>query len=916
MPESDIQSWLRKARQAGFSDAQIRERLRSFGWAEPNIEAVFKTPPPSSPTTPNSSIIFKPEPSTSSIKPKHKLRLLVWSLALVFVLLGGAVAASYFFDFPPIPFLSKNADSTLLKSFQALAETNGGEFGFTFHIVGEPRSTDAKPFKFEKIAGESEQEKRSKDSTTRTEVAALRYALLNYFQEKKVYPDTLEVLSPQYRSMKQGNGEPIGYVPSADKQHFTLTFQYLAGDTAGSQTASDTAPPPELAEGSSDLSTVLSPNTVDSFIEFIPSDLDFTGKLTAFTTTGVTDEKAAKGIITLQGSYKTGGTTLSLNLELRRKDGKYYLQVQEFPNILFIDLSPFKDKWIAIDPDAEGEDAFGFIDPESIKGVVPNKDKTTKLRSELPHVLRVAFSTKVIVAKFDGRETIDGRPARRIRVEINPDQLPSFSDAYRADASQRGVDLQEADELLTNLKKPELIAQAKEFLKNMSVTIWVDPVRPTPRKIEIGFIIVPSDRLEKFKDRQFRTSFGLTFNHLGDQPSVQIPDNPVPLEEASRILSGQTVEEQKFEKQRSAIDDIRSALSNFKQKNQTYPSTLDELLQEPPANENSGYDLGGKGYFLTRKSIPNDVLSGQPFEYAKTDSGYTLTYTMHLPPVEEEGESPFGSISNYYRDQYIEGTNTANETKVSVEAATRQGSSDQPLSNQGKLKIENLDEDVRAVIPVTAEDHIRGPQYAAVTLVEFGDVESPACGQFHTDLKKIVQDNDGKVRWVFKHFPLDAIHPNARRAAEASECAADQGKFWEFLDAVCAAPEKLSSDELNQTATNLGLNANTFNSCLSTRKYQQRVQNEYQYGISIGVTGSPSSFTNGKPINGGVPLSQLQSRINEELARTGNDFDGDGLSDLVESSLGTSSSKSDSDGDGYSDGVEVSTGHDPLKAGL
>lgn len=83
-------------------------------------------------------------------------------------------------------------------------------------------------------------------------------------------------------------------------------------------------------------------------------------------------------------------------------------------------------------------------------------------------------------------------------------------------------------------------------------------------------------------------------------------------------------------------------------------------------------------------------------------------------------------------------------------------------------------------------DHIRGSRDAPVTLLEYSDLECPFCKQFHTTLQRATQEYDGKVRWVYRHFPLDALHSKARKEAEAAECAAAQGKFWEFLDRLFA----------------------------------------------------------------------------------------------------------------------------------
>ena len=122
------------------------------------------------------------------------------------------------------------------------------------------------------------------------------------------------------------------------------------------------------------------------------------------------------------------------------------------------------------------------------------------------------------------------------------------------------------------------------------------------------------------------------------------------------------------------------------------------------------------------------------------------------------------------------------------------------------------------------------------------------------------------MRWVYKHFPLDSIHPQARPAAEASECAGEQGKFWEFTDGLYENQSRLGETLYQELAQNLGLNLSQFKECLKERRYQQKVEKDYQEGIKKGVRGTPGSFLNGKEIPGAVPYQYLESLIEEVLS--------------------------------------------------
>ncbi|MDP4007365.1 MAG: thioredoxin domain-containing protein [bacterium] len=160
---------------------------------------------------------------------------------------------------------------------------------------------------------------------------------------------------------------------------------------------------------------------------------------------------------------------------------------------------------------------------------------------------------------------------------------------------------------------------------------------------------------------------------------------------------------------------------------------------------------------------------------------------------------------------------------------------------------------------ITADDHIRGNPEAKITLVEFSDLQCPFCQQFHLTVQQALTEYGDDLRWVYKHFPLDAIHPNARPAAEASECVweqkGDEG-FWQFADAMFEQQERLSSSFYREMAQSLGMNLVQFDDCVSGRKYQDKVEQDYQEGIQAGVAGTPGSFVNGVPVRGAVPFDE------------------------------------------------------------
>lgn len=168
-------------------------------------------------------------------------------------------------------------------------------------------------------------------------------------------------------------------------------------------------------------------------------------------------------------------------------------------------------------------------------------------------------------------------------------------------------------------------------------------------------------------------------------------------------------------------------------------------------------------------------------------------------------------------------------------------------------------------IVVSADDHVRGNPNAKVTIVEWSDFQCPFCSRFHPELVHALAEYGDKVRWVYRSFPLESIHPNARPAAEAAECASEQGKFWEFADKLFEKQTELGSDLYKKLAKDLGLKESQFNECVTSRKYQQKVRDQENAGLAVGVQGTPGSFVNGVEVPGAVPYDQLKGYIDAAL---------------------------------------------------
>lgn len=197
------------------------------------------------------------------------------------------------------------------------------------------------------------------------------------------------------------------------------------------------------------------------------------------------------------------------------------------------------------------------------------------------------------------------------------------------------------------------------------------------------------------------------------------------------------------------------------------------------------------------------------------------------------------------------------------QAASRRASLVNELKKQSKIRF--LLDPPRISVSDTGPS--KGPATAPVTIVEFSDFQCPACARSQSVLKRVLDTYGDKVRLVYRDFPADGAHREARQAAEAARCAEEQGKFWEYHDKLFAHQQALQVADLKRYAEEVGLDGKVFEACLTSSKFKETIAKDIQAAQKAAVGGTPAFFINGRPLLGALPFEAFQQYIDEELER-------------------------------------------------
>ena len=282
--------------------------------------------------------------------------------------------------------------------------------------------------------------------------------------------------------------------------------------------------------------------------------------------------------------------------------------------------------------------------------------------------------------------------------------------------------------------------------------------------------------------------------------------------------------------------------------------------------------LRNQEYELKAKALEN-LISQKLLELEAKKRGISSEKLFEQEVDSKVSEPTDAEVEAYYLAQKDRLNRPLEEVKAQLRQALKQARRQQAMENYAKRLREKAEVAIVLRPPKVEVGYdpvrLRGSSKAAVTIVEFSDFQCPFCARVQPALKELLAKYSGRVNLAYRDFPLAQIHPQASTAAEASRCAGEQGKFWEYHDLLFANTSKLDAASLADYARRVGLDPKQFDSCLASGKFKAQVEEDLEQGMKAGVSGTPGFFINGIPLSGAQPASEFEKIIDMELAAAG-----------------------------------------------
>jgi protein-disulfide isomerase len=298
---------------------------------------------------------------------------------------------------------------------------------------------------------------------------------------------------------------------------------------------------------------------------------------------------------------------------------------------------------------------------------------------------------------------------------------------------------------------------------------------------------------------------------------------------------------------------------------------IDEWIQEKLFENATGNRNPSRLYEIRKRAL-EQMAAEQALETAAAQAGKDRD-TLLREEIEKRAAVSDEEVQSFYeqhKERYAgrEFEQLAPSLRRQLEQQKRQKAAEEYMAGlRASTGFESTLEPPRFEIPGSGPT--LGPDDAPIKLVEFSDYQCPFCKSAEKVVADVLERYPDQVQLVFRHFPLDNIHPQARGAAEAAMCAAEQGKFWEYHKVLFHESPKLGAAELGQYANQVGLDRAAFDACVAEKKHAAQVEADVEAGKKIGVAGTPAFYVNGLPVASGRSLEQFATVIDGELERLG-----------------------------------------------
>ncbi len=294
------------------------------------------------------------------------------------------------------------------------------------------------------------------------------------------------------------------------------------------------------------------------------------------------------------------------------------------------------------------------------------------------------------------------------------------------------------------------------------------------------------------------------------------------------------------------------------------------LAQLPPRALGELQQYRHKEYNL-KKSALEFVINQKLLDAEATKKNMTVeqlvaSYDREIPePTAEEIEAYYKAHPEDYKDPLPEVSGRIHDMLRTPKVNDNRKKHIDELRAEAKITV--LLESPRVTVAADP-GRLQGEARATVEVIEFSDFQCPFCRRAQISVAELMKSYAGKVRYGYRDYPLIAQHSFAEKAAEASRCAEEQKKFWEYHDALFTNPPGLDGASLIEKARELHLDETAFRTCLESGRYSAAVSEDMASGLEAGVNAVPTFFVNGIPLEGTQSVNNLKKTIDEELART------------------------------------------------